>query len=260
MKLYTQQQVENSFFWDLETVAAYPSLEAMPENLKAIWMEKFHFKNFEKEVKFLQEQVDLIYYSNGYNDISGNDISEEADNFCYIPTPDQIYLKYAALYAEFNKIICFSYGYFDKTDKTKYTIDSIANEDELIILNGAKAVFEAVTGMVLTGYNISGFDIPVLIKRMLINNIELPYQLQIRGKKPWEITINDMMQDWKSTSWDSISLDLLCVTLGIDTPKDLIKNWEVSTNYHNKKISVDDIRKYCEKDVKATIEVALRLI
>lgn len=243
MKLYTKNQVENSFFWDLETIAAYPSLEAMPDNLREIWMNKFHFKNLEKERTFLREQWAL-----------------SPDHETYEPTANQIYLKYAALYAEFSKILCFSFGYFDKANPGKYTIASISDENEIVVLNGAKQVFDTVVGLVLTGYNITGFDIPVLIKRMLINNIDLPFQLQIRGKKPWEIQLNDMMQDWKSTGWEAISLDLLCVSLGIDTPKDIIKNWEVSTNYHNGKLTVADITKYCEKDVKATIEVALRLI
>lgn len=246
MMLYTKNQIEKTFNLDLETIAAYKSLDEMPEDLRDIWMDKYHFKWLEKEQKFLKEQRDLLILKYGS--------SASTTEYDYKPTPDQIYLKYAALHAEYSKVIVATYGVFDPVTKKK-TIESIAGTDEKKLLTDLAIILNSVPSMVLAGYNIIGFDIPVLIKKMLKYKIALPFLLQLRGKKPWELTTIDIMADWKSTSYDPISLDLLCVYLGIPTPKDTIKNWQVSTNFHNGTISIEDITKYCEKDVLAAMTI-----
>jgi hypothetical protein len=94
---------------------------------------------------------------------------------------------------------------------------------------------------------------------MIIRNIELPYKLNLFGKKPWEVPHLDTLELWKFGDYKTYtSLKLLTNVLGIPSPKDDIDGSEVFKVYYKDK-DIDRIINYCEKDTIAVAQVLLRL-
>lgn len=160
-------------------------------------------------------------------------------------TPDFIYIKYSPLYPEYGKILCISY--ILGNDKVK----TIVGEDEKAVLKEFFKILEDPKIFII-GFNIKGFDIPYIIRRALIHDLTLPNCLRILGKKPWEVTMVDICDDYKFGMRDMISLDAICLAFGIPTSKDLFANHEMNTLLSMGIITVKDVVIYCEKDVNAT--------
>src|SRR5690606_12792452 len=96
-------------------------------------------------------------------------------------------------------------------------------------------------------------------KRMLINGIALPLQLDLSGKKPWEIPHLDTMELWRFGDFrNAVSLNLMAAVLGIPSPKDDISGKDVFEVYYGEN-NLDRIRVYCEKDVITTAQILRRL-
>ena len=94
---------------------------------------------------------------------------------------------------------------------------------------------------------------------MIINQIELPYKLNLFGKKPWEVPHLDTLELWKFGDYKTYtSLKLLTNVLGIPSPKDDIDGSEVFRVYY-KDQDIDRIINYCEKDTIAVAQILLRL-
>jgi len=93
---------------------------------------------------------------------------------------------------------------------------------------------------------------------MLVNGIGLPDILDIAGKKPWEIAHLDTMELWKFGDYKAYtSLALLCHIFRIPTPKDDISGADVARVYYEEN-DLERIKRYCEKDVVALIQLFLR--
>jgi predicted PolB exonuclease-like 3'-5' exonuclease len=69
--------------------------------------------------------------------------------------------------------------------------------------------------------------------------------------------IVDMADDWKQKFAWSWSFDEMCYELGVDSPKDKINGGDVNTYFWSGRL--EEIKEYCEKDVKACIEAAKRI-
>ena len=111
----------------------------------------------------------------------------------------------------------------------------------------------------LCAHNGKEFDFPYIARRMIINNIELPYKLNLFGKKPWEVPHLDTLELWKFGDYKTYtSLKLLTNVLGIPSPKTDIDGSEVYGVYYNEK-NIDRIITYCEKDTIAVAQILLRL-
>ena len=94
---------------------------------------------------------------------------------------------------------------------------------------------------------------------MIINNIELPYKLNLFGKKPWEVPHLDTLDLWKFGDYKTYtSLKLLTNVLGIPSPKDDIDGSEVYKVFYEEN-NIDRIVIYCEKDTIAVAQIFLRL-
>jgi len=88
--------------------------------------------------------------------------------------------------------------------------------------------------------------------------MELPYILDLSGKKPWEIKHLDTMQLWKFGDFKSYtSLDLLAAVFEIPTPKDDIDGSMIHSVYYKDK-DLERIRTYCQKDVLTLCNLVLR--
>ncbi|CEN44563.1 Conserved putative DNA-directed DNA polymerase (fragment) [Capnocytophaga canimorsus] len=92
----------------------------------------------------------------------------------------------------------------------------------------------------------------------MINNMKIPYKLQMFGKKPWEVPHLDTLELWKFGDFKHFtSLKLLANVLGIPSPKDDIDGSQVRDVFYKEK-DIDRIITYCEKDTVTVAQIFLR--
>jgi DNA polymerase elongation subunit (family B) len=207
---------------DIETVPQYPDFGSMPEKWQLLWNKKAQFlKKDEHE------------------------------------TTESIYPR-AGIYSEFGKIICISVGYFNGR---QFRVKSFYGDDEKILLGEFVQLLTRnypSPDNLLCGHNAKEFDFPYLCRRMLINNIDIPYILNISGKKPWEVQHLDTMDLWKFGDYKNFtSLELLAAVFDVPTPKDDIDGSMVWSVYWKEK-DLDRIKNYCQKDVVTVAQLLLR--
>jgi DNA polymerase elongation subunit (family B) len=175
-------------------------------------------------------------------------------------TFDVLYNERSGIYAEFGKIVCISVGYLQETRTGRQiTVKSFAHQDEETLLRQFAKFLDDNDYHLLCGHNAKEFDFPFICRRSLINGLPLPRLLSIAGKKPWEIAHIDTMELWKFGDYKAYtSLALLCHVFGIPTSKDDISGADVSRVYHEED-DLNRIKRYCEKDVVALIQLYLRM-
>lgn len=249
--LYLKTKLPEYLFLDIETTAEQKSLDLIAPHKKQLWLEKHHQKFFEKEIELLKKKefIEKIISA------KTNQLYTEFNESHY-PTleSDEIYRQYAPLLPEFGKIFCVSFGCFEAGLKRQFVTLSDLNEIEILtqvvnVINSQPSI------VVLGGYNVKKFDLPFLIKRLMINGIEIPKLLQFHNKKPWEINILDVCEDYKGIANDYISLDLLCEILNIPSPKDEFKNSEMNRLLYKEQITLRDVEIYCEKDTNCVMSI-----
>ncbi len=175
-------------------------------------------------------------------------------------TAEEFYDR-AGIWAEFGKIICISVGYFTFQGERKFRVTSFYGDEPTILKDFKNLVIShfSQTRHLLCAHNGKEFDFPYIARRMIINNVELPYKLNLFGKKPWEVPHLDTLELWKFGDYKTYtSLKLLTNVLGIPSPKDDIDGSEVFNVYY-KDNDIDRIITYCEKDTIAVAQIFLRL-
>ena len=212
-------------FLDIETVPAYESFDKLPERMKLLW---------EKKAKSLSKEDDV--------------------------NTKELYGR-AGIYAEFGKIVCISVGFIDNRKDRKFRLKSFFGDDEKEILSDFNDLLrKSFNGdnQYLCGHNAKEFDFPYIARRSLINGLKLPAQLDMAGKKPWEVKHLDTMDLWRFGDYKSYtSLNLLTAVFDIPTPKDDIDGSQVGSVYW-KEHNLNRIAVYCEKDVLAVAQLFLR--
>jgi uncharacterized protein YprB with RNaseH-like and TPR domain len=216
--------LENILFLDIETVPEQPVFSSLNDAKKELWEQKSQYQRGE---------------------ISAEDFYERA-----------------GIWAEFGKIICISVGYFTfQGDIRQFRVTSFYG-DEVKILKDFKNLLITHFSQakhLLCAHNGKEFDFPYIVRRMIINQIELPYKLNLFGKKPWEVPHLDTLEMWKFGDYKNYtSLKLLTNVLGIPSPKDDIDGSQVYRIFYEEN-GLDRIITYCEKDTIAVAQVFLRL-
>ena len=224
-----QNHFQDFLIIDIETVSANPSMEKLTSSLQKHWKRKAGM----------------------------------------IPNPEDkdaagLYQDRAAIYAEFGKIIVIGVGFFHEFKGTPtLRVNSLADDDEKKLLTQFKDLVETTfnqDNLRLCGHNGKEFDFPYLCRRMLINDIKIPWALNTSGKKPWEVNHIDTMELWKFGDWKNFtSLDLLTSIFGIPYSKSNLDGSMVTKTYYEKKDGLKQIATYCQKDVIATAQLYLRL-
>ena len=176
-------------------------------------------------------------------------------------TAEEFYER-AGIWAEFGKIICISVGYFTGQDNSRKFRTTSFYGDEIKILKDFKNLLISHFSQakhLLCAHNGKEFDFPYIARRMIIHSIELPYKLNLFGKKPWEVPHLDTLELWKFGDYKTYtSLKLLTNVLGIPSPKDDIDGSDVYRVYYEEN-GIDRIIVYCEKDTIAVAQIFLRL-
>ncbi|MEZ4825894.1 MAG: 3'-5' exonuclease [Bacteroidia bacterium] len=229
--MFSQQELENILFLDVETVPVVATFSELPERLKPLW-----------EKKGLQYQK--------------NDPEKS------LP---ELFEQKAGIHAEFGKIVCISCGYiqFDEGQIPHITMKSYFGADELDILRSFGRMLDKYTSVKdnrrLCAHNGKEFDFPYLGRRFVIHGLPIPQALSVYGKKPWETAFIDTMELWKFGDYKAYtSLDLLSAILGIPSPKDDMDGSQVADVFWKEK-DYERIKTYCEKDVLTTVQVLLRM-
>lgn len=231
--MYSKDEITKMVFFDIETASQYESLADLNKNnpkMAELW---------KKRCEYLRTRFE-----------ENKEISD-----------DDLYVNKAALHAEFNRIVCVSFGRITyDLDTPSMLMKSYFGKNEKEILIGVHKVFNKFTSAKFVGHSIKKFDVPVLCKRLLLNGFELPKGLQIQNLKPWEQPYIDTAELWSFGSWQEgfISLELLATSLDLDTPKDDIKGEDV-TRVFWKEGDCQRIAEYCQKDVLATTQVVMKL-
>lgn len=168
------------------------------------------------------------------------------------------YLNQSGLYPEYGKIISFSYGYYKNTGDVK--ISSIIEESEEKLITTIHNMFNTLSdkNKLLCGFNIKQFDIPWLIKKMIQYDLTIPKNLNIIGKKPWELNhIFDICELWKFGGFDTASQSEICEFLNIQNSKEILSGDKITDYYW--KGHIDEIVKYSEADVNSLMLISEKL-
>lgn len=158
----------------------------------------------------------------------------------------------ASLHPEFSKIVCVSFGAYHG-DNMK--IQSFYGEEYEILENTNKIFNNAMSkGWKIGGHTIKNFDIPFIGKRMIINKINPSPLIANLNRKPWDSPFLDISDVFSFGGWGQThtSLDLMSAILGLESPKDKMDGSMVHQYFHEGK--VNEIKKYCEMDVKVLMD------
>ena len=176
-------------------------------------------------------------------------------------SPEEFYER-AGIWAEFGKIVCISVGYFKTTGDNRSFRTTSFYGDERTLLIEFKNLLETHFNRshhILCAHNGKEFDFPYIARRMIILGVELPYKLNLFGKKPWEVPHLDTLDLWKFGDYKNYtSLKLLTNVLGIPSPKEDIDGSQVYKVFYQDK-DIDRIIQYCEKDTIAVAQILLKM-
>jgi 3'-5' exonuclease len=209
-----QIDLQNILILDIETVPQFASFEELPENMQKLWDSKTFYQRKNQE------------------------------------TPSEFYER-AGIWAEFGKIVCISVGIF-KNNQSFRVKSYFSHDEKELLVEFNQLLNNQPPQLMLCAHNGKEFDFPYLCRRMLINGLAIPNQLNIIGKKPWEIHHLDTMELWKFGDYKNYtSLNLLAAIFGIPTPKDDIDGSMVGGVYWVEN-DLERIKTYCQKDVITT--------
>jgi len=217
--------LDSVLFLDIETVPLFESFDQLDSTSQELWEQKTKY--------------------------------QRKDEF----SPSEFYDR-AGIWAEFGKIICISVGYFVfKGDVRNFRVTSFQGE-ETSLLNEFRTLLQTYFSRshhLLCAHNGKEFDFPYIARRMIIHGIDLPFKLNLFGKKPWEVPHLDTLELWKFGDYKTFtSLKLMAHVLGIPSPKDDIDGSEVFKVFYKEK-DLDRIIRYCEKDTITVAQIILKL-
>lgn len=172
-------------------------------------------------------------------------------------TVDEAYVENAGIISTFGKVCCISFGFIDNSGNNQ--IKSFYGDNEKEIVENFNLLLKKieVKNFNLSGYRICYFDIPWLLHKLHKYDIKPADILLPYAKKPWEMRIVDMFDDWKGKFAWSPSFDEMCYELEIESPKSNMNGSEVHRNFW--KGNLEEIKDYCEKDVLACIQVSKKI-
>ncbi len=216
--------LENILFLDIETVPETENYNDLEEEVKTLWEQK---SKYQRKEEFSAEE----------------------------------FYERAGIWAEFGKIICISVGFFvSNKSERNFRVTSFYGEENKILLDFKNLLDKhfCTKNHYLCAHNGKEFDFPFIARRMVVHGIQLPYLLNLYGKKPWEISHLDTLELWKFGDYKHYtSLKLLTSIFGIPSPKDDIDGSQVAHVYYQEN-NLKRIVDYCEKDTIAVAQVFLK--
>lgn len=186
--IYTKEQLLRGLFININTVPKYLETSKLPEPLKELWADKYNSRYSEH-----------------------NDLME-----------DEILEKYGNRIPEYSQISAYSIGFFNlNNDKLEIQAETVLVTDALsekqVLTNIATLLNDTkLKAMIPAGYNINNFVIPYLYKKYIINKMDVPKMINIKGQKPWEVDNIDVMKDYQGLYYEHVPLNVACHVMGVD--------------------------------------------
>lgn len=214
------------FHFDIETVGQYKDYDTFLDN-------------DERGARLFLGKYEKMNWSEKYADVN------------------EAYIENAGIISTYGRIVCISFGYIDNEGNNK--ISSFYGDDEQDIVNSFNNLLKKIEtkSFNLSGFRINHFDIPWLLHKLHKYGIEPANMIYLYDKKPWDLRVVDMSDDWKGKFAWAFSFDEMCYELDVVSPKDIINGSDVHKYYWSGKI--EQIKTYCEKDVHSSIEVSKKL-
>jgi len=211
------------FHFDIETCGQYKDYDSFLDN-------------DERGAKLFESKYEKMNWQEKYSSI------EEA------------YKEQGGIISTYGRIVCISFGYID--DNGVDQIRSIYGDDEKDIVESFNNLLKKIEKKAfnLSGFRILHFDVVWVLHKLHKYGITPADILKPYGKKPWEMRIVDMADDWRQKFAWSCSFDELVYELGIESPKEKMNGSKVNEYFWTGRL--EEIKEYCEKDVLACIEVS----
>ena len=167
------------------------------------------------------------------------------------------YCDNAGIVSTYGKIVCISFGYIDNTGEKK--ISSFYGDDERDIVDSFNNLLKKIEtkSFNISGFRINHFDIPWVLHKLHKYGIKPADIIYMYDKKPWDMRITDMSDDWKQKFAWAFSFDEMCYELGVPSPKDNMNGSEVHHVYWSG--GIEKVKEYCEKDVSSSIDASLKI-
>ena len=214
------------FMFDIETAGAHPDWET------------FKSKD-EKGSNLFESKYKKMNWEEKWGDI------------------ETAYLENAGIISTYGKIVCISFGYLDNDGNKQ--IKSIYGDDEKEIVIKFNDLLKKIEtkNFNLSGFRILHFDVPWIVHKLHKYGVKPADIILMYDKKPWEMRITDLSEDWKGKFAWSFSFDEMCYELGVKSPKDVINGSDVHKYYWSDRL--EEIKEYCEKDVSSSIDCGIKL-
>ena len=216
----------NLFMFDIETCGEYPDYNTF-------------LLEDERGAKLFESKFKKMSWDSKYENV------------------ETAYLETAGIISTYGKICCISFGYIDNNGDKQ--IRSYYGEDEREIVNNFNELLKKIEtkSFKLSGFRIVNFDIPYVLHKLHKWGIKPANMIYLYDKKPWDVRIVDIADDWKQRFAWAFSFDEVAYELGINSPKENMNGSEVHKYYHEGRL--EDIKNYCEMDINASIEVSKRI-
>ena len=213
------------FHFDIETAGQYKNYDSFLDN-------------DERGAKLFMSKYEKMNWSEKYADIN------------------EAYIENAGIISTYGRIVCISFGYESNGEKH---IRSFYGDDERDIVESFNNLLKKIEtkSFSLSGFRINHFDIPWVLHKLHKYEIEPANIIYLYDKKPWDLRVVDMADDWKQKFAWSFTFDEMCYELGVKSPKDLMNGSGVHKSYWSGRI--EDVKTYCEKDVSSSIDVSKKL-
>lgn len=142
------------------------------------------------------------------------------------------------------------------------TVDALHGLDEPALLVAFNARLNTIprslwSAMTIVGHNVSGFDLRFLVQRYIVNGIQPHAIISAAAQaKSWDSKVYDTMIQFAGYG-NRISLDKLCMALGVPSPKGEMDGSMVGQYVADGRIA--EVVEYCKRDVTATGAVYRRM-
>ena len=214
------------FHFDIETCGQYKDYDSFLDN-------------DERGAKLFSSKYEKMNWNEKYTNIN------------------EAYIENAGIISTYGKICCISFGYIDSNEQKQ--IRSFYGDDEKDIVDSFNNLLKKIEqkSFSLSGFRINHFDIPWFLHKLHKYEIEPANIIYLYDKKPWDVRVVDLSDDWKQKFAWSFSFDEMCYELGVKSPKDSMNGSMVHKYYYQGKIEM--IKEYCEKDVSSSIDASKKL-
>ena len=196
--LYDKSELTSAVFINFKSERCCKMFSELPKELSNLWIQKYHHK-FEKD--FLSPKTgDLLH-----------------TDFC------ETYMDHADYIAEFSTITEICIGAIELAkDSTKFITEVVTldGKTEQQLLDSLSKSLNKLPSSTIAGYNIANYQIPFIVKRMLINKINIPFHFKLRNKKPWEINMIDVMRDYQGNMFGDVDIRLVAKNFGLSVEYD----------------------------------------